>query len=149
VGIASAGALAALAACSHIVVLHDPLSAAEHNDLGVAYEARRQLDLAEREYRRAVRRDARFAVAKVNLGNLAAARGRWAEAERWYRTALRDRADDPDAMNNLAVALTRRGRRLDEAEALAERALASGARDSLYRATLDEVRRARRERAAP
>ncbi len=39
---ASALALAlvvgAAAGCSHLVLLHDPLTAAEHNDLGVAYE---------------------------------------------------------------------------------------------------------------
>jgi hypothetical protein len=43
-------------------------------------------------------------------------------------------------MNNLAVALLRQGQRLDEARALAERALAAGtARAPIYRATLAEV----------
>ena len=43
-------------------------------------------------------------------------------------------------MNNLAVALLRQRRRLDEAHALAERAVAAGGeRDSIYRATLAEV----------
>jgi hypothetical protein len=44
-------------------------------------------------------------------------------------------------MNNLAVALLRQGRGLDEARALAERTVAAGAeRDSVYRATLAEVK---------
>ena len=136
-------AMLALPGCGHLVVLHDPLSAAEHNDLGVAYERAGKGELAAREYRKAVRLDRRFAVAHVNLGNLAAADGRWSEAERRYRAALRARPDDADALNNLATALLRRRRRLAEAEALAARAVALGGRDSLYRVTLAEVRDAR------
>ena len=130
--------------CSRIVVLHDPLSAPEHNDLGVAYEAEGRLDLAAREYRRALKRDSRFGRARLNLGNVEAAAGRWARAEREYRRALLDLPEDPDPPNNLAVALLRRGRALGEAETLATRAVAlARGRDSLYRATLAEVRAAR------
>ena len=136
--------LTALAGCSHIVVLHDPLSAAEHNDLGVAYESRQQLALAAREYQNALRQDRHFATARVNLGNVAAKEGRWSRAERCYRQALRDRPADPDAMNNLAMALLRQGRGLAEAESLASRALRANEADSSYRATLEEVRRAKR-----
>ncbi|HET9326156.1 MAG TPA: tetratricopeptide repeat protein [Candidatus Eisenbacteria bacterium] len=132
-----------LSGCGHIVVLNDPLTAAEHNDLGVAYEQAGHKDLAAREYRKALKRDRHFAVARVNLGNLAAASGEWADAEKCYRRALRDRPDDADAMNNLATALLKRGKRLDEAEQLAARAVATGGRDSLYRATLAEVQSAR------
>jgi len=131
----------ALAGCAHLVVLHDPLTASEHNDLGVAYESSGQLDLAAREYRRALRLDSRQARARVNLGNIEAANGRWGRAESCNRRALRDSSTDYDAMNNLAVALLRQGRRLDEARALAERAVAAGGeRDSVYRATLAEVK---------
>ena len=131
----------ALTGCAHLVVLHDPLTASEHNDLGVAYESSGQLDLAAREYRRALRLDSHQARTRVNLGNIEAARGRWRSAESCYRRALRDSSTDYDAMNNLAIALLRQGRRLDEARALAERALAAGGeRDSVYRATLAEVK---------
>jgi Flp pilus assembly protein TadD len=134
------GLLAALSGCAHIVLLHDPLTASEHNDLGVAYEAGGHPDLAAREYRKALALDPRDARARVNLGNVEAAGGRWGDAERCYRRALRDSAADYDAMNNLAVALLRQGRGLDEARALSERAVAAGgARDSVYRATLAEV----------
>lgn len=146
--LAAAGALAitlALGGCGHLVVLHDPLTASEHNDLGVAYEASGRLSAAAREYRRALSLDSRMSRARVNLGNVEAARGRWFSAEQCYRQALRDSTTDADAMNNLAVALMRRGKRLDEARALAERAVASGgARDSIYRATLEEIRTAKR-----
>ena len=130
----------ALTGCAHLVVLHDPLTASEHNDLGVAYEASGQLDLAAGEYRRALRLDSHQARARVNLGNIEAAKRRWGRAESCYRRALGDSSTDYDAMNNLAIALLRQGRRLDEARALAERAVAAGGeRDSVYRATLAEV----------
>ena len=134
-----------LAGCAHFVVLHDPLTASEHNDLGVAYESSGQLDLAAREYRKALRLDPREARARVNLGNIEAANQRWGSAESSYRRALRDSSTDCDAMNNLAVALLRQGRRLGEARALAERAVAAGGeRDSVYRSTLAEVNSAGR-----
>ena len=41
--VASAGLLAG---CAHLVVLHDPLTASEHNDLGVVYESSGQHALA-------------------------------------------------------------------------------------------------------
>ena len=136
-------ACAALAGCAHLVLLHDPLGAADHNDLGVAYESRGELDHAAEQYRAALRIDRRFSRARVNLGNVEAARGRWRRAERCYRAALADSAGDPDAMNNLAVALLKQGRRSAEARALAERAVGiGGPRDSIYRATLAEARAA-------
>jgi Flp pilus assembly protein TadD len=134
-----------LAGCAHFVVLHDPLTASEHNDLGVAYESSGQRDLAAREYRKALRLDSHQARARVNLGNIEAANKRWGSAEKCYRRALSDSSTDWDAMNNLAVALLRQGRRRDEARSLAERAVAGGGeRDSVYRATLAEVNSAGR-----
>ena len=136
---------AAIAGCSHIAVLHDPLIAAEHNDLGVAYEAGGKRDLARREYRAALKLDPLLTRARVNLGNLEAAVERWGPAENCYRRALRESPADADALNNLAMALVRQRKSLVEAESLAIRAVAAdGERDSIYRATLTEVRAARR-----
>jgi len=138
-------AVLALSGCAHFVVLHDPLNASEHNDLGVAYESRGQLDLAAKEYRKALRLDPRQTRTRVNLGNVEGARGRWGAAETCYRRALRDSTTNYDAMNNLAIALMRQGRKRDEARVWAERAVQGGGdRDSIYRATLDEVNAARR-----
>ncbi|NOT32862.1 MAG: tetratricopeptide repeat protein [Candidatus Eisenbacteria bacterium] len=129
-----------LSGCAHFVILHDPLSASEHSDLGVVYETQGELELAAREYHRALRLDSGDARTRVNLGNVEAARGRWRRAENAYRRALRDSTTNADAMNNLAIALLRQRRNLDEARSLAERALnGAGTRDSLYRATLDEI----------
>jgi len=147
VGLALVLALAVcISGCGRIAILTDPLSAAEHNDLGVAYEKKGERELAEREYRRALAHDRHFARARVNLGNCAAARGEWSDAEREYRRALQDMPGDPDARNNLAFAMLRRGRANQEAEWLARSAVAlapSPAADSTYRTTLDELLRAR------
>ena len=140
-GCVIACALVSFAGCSHLVVLHDPLTATEHNDLGVVYESTGRLDLAGKEYRKALKLDSKFSRARVNLGNIEAARGRWPKAESLYRRALRDSTTDYDAMNNLAIALLRQRRNLEEARTLAERAVgAGGDRDSLYRSTLEEVK---------
>ena len=137
----AAAATLALTGCSHLVLLRDPLTASEHNDLGVVYESTGQLPLAAREYRTSLRLEPHSARAWVNLGNLHAAAGRWRRAERAYRRGLRESPADPDAMNNLAIALLRQERKADESRTLAERAVATGGeRDSLYRATLAEVR---------
>lgn len=139
--------LSALSGCSRLVVLNDPLTAVEHNDLGVAYERGGDHELAGRQYRRALRIDSRLALARVNLGNLAAARGHWEAAERCYRRALLDQPGHIDARNNLAFVLLKRGGSLDEAEWLARSAVAlAGERDSIPRATLVEVLAARRGR---
>jgi Flp pilus assembly protein TadD len=131
----------ALAGCAHLVLLHDPLTASEHNDLGVAYESSGQPDLAAREYRHSLRLDAHQSRTRVNLGNVQAAKGEWRSAEKSYRRALRDSVTNTDAMNNLAVAMLRQGRGREEARALAERAVAMGGeRDSIYRATLAEAK---------
>jgi Flp pilus assembly protein TadD len=134
----------ALGSCGYLVILHDPLTAHEHNDLGVAYETQGQLDSARREYRRALKLEPGMSRARVNLGNVEAARGRWSAAEKLYRRALADSVTDADAMNNLAVALLRRGKP-GEAQRMAEQAVAiGGERDSIYRATLEEIRAAKR-----
>jgi Flp pilus assembly protein TadD len=140
----AAALLLGAGACSRFVILHDPLSAAEHNDLGVAYESAGKPDLARREYRKALRLDSDLTIARVNLGNLDAASERWSSAEKNYRRALRDTPADPHALNNLAWVLFRQGRSLDEAEAFARRALEiTGTADTAFTNTLDAIVRAR------
>jgi Flp pilus assembly protein TadD len=141
IAVLALASVALLSGCAHLVLLHDPLTASEHNDLGVAYETKGELDLAAGEYRHALRLDPHQTRARVNLGNIEAARERWRSAEKLYRRALADSSTNVDAMNNLAIALLKQGRGLDEARALAERAVAAGSgRDSIYRATLAEVK---------
>ncbi len=132
--------LLCLAGCSRFVILHDPLSASEHNDLGVAYEATGELALAKREYLRALRKEPGHATARVNLANVEWRSGDLRGAERHYRGVLRSIPDHADACNNLAALLVARGGGLEEAEALARRALeASTEGVPLYWETLGEV----------
>jgi len=106
-----------------IVVLGDPLSAEEHNDLGVVYELKGMNDLAQKEYSRAAALKKDWHVPLFNLGNLALRGGDLTTAEKNYRNALDLDPQNADVMNNLALTLHEMGRN-DEARALIEQALA-------------------------
>ncbi len=123
-------ALAALppAGCSRLprlIVLEDPLSAPEHVDLGVAYERKGELDLAAREYERALRKDAGLVQARVNLGNVRLAQKKYAEARREYLRALEARPGDLEAENNLAWVALGSGEGIDDALRRLESAVAA------------------------
>ncbi|MBI5379916.1 MAG: tetratricopeptide repeat protein [Nitrospirae bacterium] len=140
-----------------IVVLHDPLSAEEHLRLGALYEARGQVNLAEKEYAAVLQRDARSAdplsdrqagrmparraEAHTRLGNLAYQRGEPATAGRHYLDALAHRPDHPEACNNLAWIYAEQGGGLEEAEALARRAVqaSTGSQRAYFLDTLGVV----------
>jgi tetratricopeptide (TPR) repeat protein len=108
-----------------IIVLSDPLTAAEHVELGVAYERKGELDLAQREYERALRKDGKFYRARVNLGNIFLAKKEYGKAREEYLLALELRPGDADATNNLSWAAIFSGEGIDEALARME-AVVSG-----------------------
>jgi len=104
--------------CSRIpkvIVLEDPLTAAEHVDLGVAYERKGELDLAQREYERALRKDGKFYQARVNLGNIFLAKKEYGKAREEYLLALELRPGDAEATNNLSWAAIYSGEGIDQA----------------------------------
>ena len=103
-----------------VIVLSDPLTAAEHVDLGVAYERKGELDLAQREYERALRKDKKFYRARVNLGNIYLAKKEYGTAREEYLLALELRPGDAEATNNLAWAAIFSGEGIDEALARME-----------------------------
>lgn len=103
-----------------IIVLSDPLTAAEHVELGVAYERKGDLDLARREYERALRKDRKFYRARVNLGNISLAKKEYGKAREEYLLALELRPGDVDATNNLSWAAIFSGEGIDEALARME-----------------------------
>jgi Tfp pilus assembly protein PilF len=116
------------AGCSRvprIIVLEDPLTAAEHVDLGVAYERKGELDLARREYERALVKDGKFRQARVNLGNIHLAKKEFAKAREEYLRALELRPGDAEATNNLSWAAIFSGEGIGEALARME-AVVSG-----------------------
>jgi tetratricopeptide (TPR) repeat protein len=103
-----------------IIVLEDPLTAAEHVDLGVAYERKGDLDLARREYERALQKDRKFIRARLNLGNIYLAKKEYGKARPEYLLALELRPGDAEATNNLSWAAIFSGKGIDEALARME-----------------------------
>ncbi|MFZ2224811.1 MAG: tetratricopeptide repeat protein [Candidatus Deferrimicrobium sp.] len=108
-----------------IIVLEDPLTASEHVELGVAYERKGELDLARREYERALLKDGKFFRARLNLGNIFLAKKEYGKARDEYLLALGLRPGDAEATNNLSWAAIFSGEGIDEALARME-AVVSG-----------------------
>lgn len=103
-----------------IIVLEDPLTAAEHVDLGVAYERKGELDLARKEYEKALLKDGKFYRARVNLGNVFLAKKEYGKAREEYLLALGLRPGDAEATNNLSWAAISSGEGIDDALARME-----------------------------
>ncbi|RMH06141.1 MAG: tetratricopeptide repeat protein, partial [Aquificota bacterium] len=95
-----------VASCSppRLIIYQDPLSAQEHVDLGYIYERQGKLELAQEEYKKAIRKDKREWRAYFNLGNTYAKLGKYEEAKEFYEKAL-ELKKDPDIYNNLAYTL--------------------------------------------
>ncbi len=111
-------ALLLASGCSRIpriIILEDPLNAAEHVELGVAYERKGELDLARREYERALVKDGKFHRARVNLGNVFLAKKEYASAREEYLQALELRPGDAETTNNLSWVAIDSGEGIDEA----------------------------------
>ena len=138
-----------LAGCSvpRVIVLHDPLDAQEHNDLGVSYQANREFDLALREYQRAAELDNRWARPLINGGNALVALEQWSQAAELYREALQRQPAQAEAMNNLAWVLLQQ-RDLVKARRWAEKAVNANPHTAAYLDTLAAVK-ARQEEMSP
>jgi len=130
--------------CSHvprIIVLEDPLTAAEHVELGVAYERKGELDLALKEYERALRKDGKFYRARVNRGNVFLAKKEYGKAREEYLLALELRPGDAEATNNLSWAAIFSGEEVDEALARMEAVVSGpGGRRPIFLDTLGVLR---------
>ncbi len=112
-----------------VIVLEDPLTAAEHVELGVAYERKGELDLARKEYERALQMDRKLYRARVNLGNVFLAKKEYGKAREEYLRTLELRPGDAEASNNLSWAAIFSGKGIDEALARMETVVsASGGR---------------------
>jgi tetratricopeptide (TPR) repeat protein len=136
--------LALVSGCSlpRIIVFGDALSPEEHLKLGIAYESKKEYDLAAAEYKTASRS---LPVAYLFLGNVLFLQGKYAEAEQRYRRAIKELPEDPRSYNNLAWLYYTEGINLEEAENLARRAvaLAPAGEDVPYRDTLNQILKAR------
>ncbi|MEZ0323042.1 MAG: tetratricopeptide repeat protein [Hydrogenothermaceae bacterium] len=108
--------LISISSCSipKIIVYDDPLTAEEHNDLGVIYEKKNMYDLAEKEYKKAINKNKNWYLPYFNLGNLYYKKGDLDKSIEYYKKAL-ERENRPDILNNLAYVLYEKG---DYTEAL-------------------------------
>jgi len=82
--------------------MKDPLSAEEHNNLGVIYEREGKYDLALREYKKAIDKDGALVTTLVNTGNVYFKLGQLTNAEKYYKRALGKDEKNLEAANNLA-----------------------------------------------
>ncbi|MEJ5338031.1 MAG: tetratricopeptide repeat protein [Aquificaceae bacterium] len=119
-----------LSSCASVVILKDPLTSQEHTDLGYIYERQGKLELAEEEYRKAIRKDRKNWLAYYNLGNIYARREDWNRAEEFYKKAL-ELSRDPDLLNNLAYVLNRKGENC-QALRLVKEAMEKGQRQEYF-----------------
>src|SRR5512136_824396 len=106
-----------------IIVIDDPLTAEQHNDLGVAYEEKGDFNLAGKEYEKAIKKNRDWVIPYLNLGHLYYRQDKLDQAERALREGLRVKGDHPDLLNNLAWVLMEKGQ-FKEAKTLIDKAIA-------------------------
>lgn len=85
-----------------VLLMKDPLTAEEHNDLGVAYEHEGKYELAIREYKAALKKNNQLVVPLVNIGNVFLKQKNYSEAEKYYTKVLNIDPYNLEAANNLA-----------------------------------------------
>ncbi len=128
-----------IASCSmpKIIILEDPLSAEEHNNLGVAYEKKGMLDLAEKEYKKAIKKRKNWDIPYFNLGNVYFKKKDYKKAQEYYKKAIDINPKNTDAMNNLAYLYSLEGK-YSEALRLIKRAISLNFKTE-YLNTLKEI----------
>jgi len=94
--------------------MEDPLTAEEHNNLGVIYEREGKNDLAIREYKKAISSDSSLATPLVNMGNVYLKQGEFTESEKFYKRALELDETNLEAANNLSSLYLETGKHYDE-----------------------------------
>jgi len=90
--------------CSYIsgaLNYEDPLTAEEHNNLGVAYEKEEKYKLAVSEYKKAAKKDGKLVTPLINIGNVYFKQGKFKKAGKYYRKALDKDENSVLAANNL------------------------------------------------
>ena len=114
-----------LSGCSfpRIIVLHDPLSAAEHESLGSIYESKGENEPALDQYREAIRIDPKRVSSYLLLGDLSYRLKNYDDAGRAYKKASQLQPDNGDIDNNLCWVYLEQGKKPEEALRLIEQAL--------------------------
>jgi tetratricopeptide (TPR) repeat protein len=109
-----------LSGCSlpRIIILNDPLSADEHNNLGKIYESQGKFDLAARQYREALKKDKKSVTALLLLGDLSYRTRNYAEAASAYKKAIKLEPGNGDLYNNLCWVYLEQQSGMEKAEEL-------------------------------
>jgi tetratricopeptide (TPR) repeat protein len=89
-----------------IIILHDPLSPEEHNNLGRIYESQQQFDQAMQQYHAALKKDQNFVPSLLLLGDLSYRLKKYTEAESAYKKAIKLQPENGDIYNNLCWVYT-------------------------------------------
>lgn len=114
-----------LSACSlpRIIVLHDPLTTEEHDNLGRIYESQGKSDLALEQYREALRQDKKHLPSLLLLGDLLYRTNDYVGAEEAYAKALKLDPKNGDILNNMAWVCIKTGKKLDKAKEMVSDAM--------------------------
>lgn len=88
----------------------DPLTAEEHNNLGVAYEKEEKYKLAIKEYKKAAEIDEELVTPLVNIGNVYFKQEKYKNAEKYYLKALNKDEKNVLAANNLGNVYLKTGK---------------------------------------
>jgi Tfp pilus assembly protein PilF len=115
-----------LSGCSlpRIIILNDPLSPEEHNNLGSIYESQGKFDLAAQQYREALKKEPKSVSSLLLLGDLSFRTGNYPEAEASYRKAIKLQPGNGDIYNNLCWVYLEQRDGIEKAEDLIRKALA-------------------------
>ncbi len=106
-----------------IIILHDPLTAQEHNNLGKIYESQEKPDLAAQQYREAIAKDDKYVPSLLLLGDLSYRTKNYSEAESLYKKAIRLQPENGDIYNNLCWVYLDQHVGIDKAEDLIKTAI--------------------------
>lgn len=103
--------------CSYIssaIKYEDPLTAEEHNNLGVAYEKEGKYKLAVKEFKKAAKKDPALVTPVINLGNVYFVQGKFKKAEKYYLKALAKDSKSIVAANNLGNVYLKTGKNYEK-----------------------------------
>jgi tetratricopeptide (TPR) repeat protein len=106
-----------------IIILNDPLSAAEHDNLGRIYESQGKFDLAAQQYRSALKQDSKSLTSLLLLGDLSFRTKHYPEAESSYEKAIKLQPENGDIYNNLCWVYLEQNVELGKAGELIEKAM--------------------------
>jgi len=106
-----------------IIFLNDPLSPAEHDNLGRIYESQEKFDLAVQQYKAALKQDPKSLSSLLLLGDLSFRTKNYPEAESSYAKAIKLQPENGDIYNNLCWVYLEQNVELGKAGELIEKAM--------------------------